>query len=74
MCDTDFDFSAIVQHAKDIVIVTKAYPLNDPGPEDPSQISDRTSALQLHCNQTTEYFNLMDRFWGNENLFGDIID
>ena len=33
MCDTDFDFSAIVQHAKDIVIVTKAYPLNDPGPE-----------------------------------------
>ena len=33
MCDTDFDFSAIVQHAKDIVIVTKAYPLNNPGPE-----------------------------------------
>jgi diguanylate cyclase (GGDEF)-like protein/PAS domain S-box-containing protein len=33
MSDSDFDFSAIVQHAKDIVIVTKAYPLNDPGPE-----------------------------------------
>ena len=33
MSDSDFDFSAIVQHAKDIVIVTKAHPLNDPGPE-----------------------------------------
>ncbi len=33
MSNSDFDFSAIVQHAKDIVIVTKAYPLNDPGPE-----------------------------------------
>ena len=33
MSGSDFDFSAIVQHAKDIVIVTKAHPLNDPGPE-----------------------------------------
>ena len=33
MSNSDFDFSAIVKHAKDIVIVTKAYPLNDPGPE-----------------------------------------
>jgi diguanylate cyclase (GGDEF)-like protein/PAS domain S-box-containing protein len=33
MSDLDFDFSTIVQHAKDIVIVTKAHPINDPGPE-----------------------------------------
>ena len=26
MSDSDFDFSAIVEHAKDIVIVTKAHP------------------------------------------------
>ena len=33
MSDLDFDFSTIVQHAKDIVIATKAHPINDPGPE-----------------------------------------
>ena len=33
MSDLDFDFSTIVQHAKDIVIVTKAHPINDPGPD-----------------------------------------
>jgi PAS domain S-box-containing protein len=33
MSHLDFDFSTIVQHAKDIVIVTKAHPINDPGPE-----------------------------------------
>ena len=30
---TNFDFSAIVQHAKDVVIVTKAFPIDDLGPE-----------------------------------------
>jgi diguanylate cyclase (GGDEF)-like protein/PAS domain S-box-containing protein len=33
MSDLDFDFSTIVQHAKDIVIATKAHPINDLGPE-----------------------------------------
>lgn len=33
MSDTDFDFSSIVQHAQDVVIVTKACPINEPGPE-----------------------------------------
>ena len=25
-------------------------------------------------HQTTEYFNLMDRFWGNTKFFEDLID
>ena len=29
----DFDFSAIVQNAKDVVIVTKSDPIDEPGPE-----------------------------------------
>ena len=33
MSDINFDFSAIVQHAKDVVIVTKTHPLDEPGPE-----------------------------------------
>jgi diguanylate cyclase (GGDEF)-like protein/PAS domain S-box-containing protein len=33
MSDLDFDFSTIVQHAKDIVIATKAHPINDLEPE-----------------------------------------
>ena len=33
MSDINFDFSSIVQHAKDVVIVTKIHPLDEPGPE-----------------------------------------
>lgn len=33
MLEFDFDFESIVQHAKDIVIVTKALPIDCPGPE-----------------------------------------
>ena len=29
----DFDFSAIVQNAKDVVIVTKSNPIDEPGQE-----------------------------------------
>ena len=29
----EFDFSEIVQNAKDVVIVTKADPIDEPGPE-----------------------------------------
>jgi len=25
-------------------------------------------------HQTTEYFNLIDRFWSNKNFFGNLID
>ncbi len=30
---SEFDFSEIVQNAKDVVIVTKADPIDEPGPE-----------------------------------------
>jgi diguanylate cyclase (GGDEF)-like protein/PAS domain S-box-containing protein len=33
MSKLNFDFSAIVQNAKDVVIVTKAHPIDVPGPE-----------------------------------------